>query len=190
MSEERSGPRLSTLAGWALIFGSIALWTMPSLQQCGDGHPQIGGPAPALEGELVAGEGASAGDRVSLEALRGQVVLLDFWASWCGPCRMSAPILSRVAERHGDAGLVTLGVNVEEGVGLERVVRAHRAFGSTFPTLHDRNGEIGIRYRISALPTWILIDRQGNVRYREAGVPIESWLDSAVAELLAEGGGP
>ena len=115
MSETRQRPPTATilrLLGWAVFFLGLAIWAGPSALRCGGTSPLVGQPAPTFEGAIAAGEGAGS-DRISLEGLRGRPVLLDLWASWCAPCRASIPILSRVAARHREAGLVTLGVNIE-----------------------------------------------------------------------------
>lgn len=148
--------------------------------------PLVSRPAPALEGLIVAGEGAESGDRVSLESLRGRPVILDFWASWCPPCRASIPMLSRLAAAHRDAGLVTLGVNVEANQTRRHVQAAHRALGAGFPTLHDEHYQMQAAYGVSSLPTLVLIDRRGVVRRVEIGVPSESDLDAQITEILQE----
>ncbi len=141
------------------------------------------GPAPALDLPIAAGAGAAEGDRVSLEALRGQVVLLDFWAGWCGPCRQSIPALNRVHARYGDR-ITMLGVNIEGGLPRSRVQAAHARFGAEFPSLQDVRGEAQARYRVQSIPTLVLIDRAGMVRWVEAGVPNADALMERVEDLV------
>jgi thiol-disulfide isomerase/thioredoxin len=132
----------------------------------------------------MGGAGAAEHDRISLEALRGHPVLLDFWASWCGPCRASVPILNRVVSRHRDAGLVAVGINAEPNLSPARLAAAHHALGASFPTLQDLGWELQASYRVESLPTLVLIDREGIVTDVHVGVPDEDWLDERVAVLL------
>jgi thiol-disulfide isomerase/thioredoxin len=143
------------------------------------------GPAPELDLPLVAGQGAAEGDRVSLAALRGKVVLLDFWASWCGPCRQSIPALNQIHARYGDR-LEMLGVNIEGGLSRARIQAAHGRFGADFPSLHDVRGEAQSMYRVQSIPTVVLIDRSGTVRWVETGVPNPDALGERVSDLLTE----
>lgn len=176
--------RIVGLVGWGFVFLVLATWAGQHLQRCGPTSELIGQPAPAFEEGIVAGEGA--GDRVALDALRGRPVLLDFWASWCPPCRASIPIVSRLAARHAGAGLVTLGVNVEGDRPPEFVARAHRALEAGFPSLADPSYAMQSAYEVSSIPTLVLIDRRGVVRYYEVGVPVEEDLDALLGEVLAE----
>jgi thiol-disulfide isomerase/thioredoxin len=137
--------------------------------------------APDFTLEVVAGDGV--GDRVTLSALRGHPVMLDFWASWCPPCRESIPIVGRVAARHAGAGLVSFAVNVETDQTPSRVAAAHRALGVGVPTLFDAFGLAQTNFGVLALPTLVLVDRNGVVRAVETGVPDESALDRAIDDL-------
>lgn len=130
----------------------------------------IGGAAPPLDLPLVAGPGAAEGDRISLAGLSGRVVLLDFWASWCGPCRQSIPALNQVHERYGSR-VELLGVNVEGGLPRARIASAHRDFGARFRSLLDAEGAAQAAYHVSSIPTLVLIDQRGMVRWVHTGVP-------------------
>lgn len=168
----------------ALLWGaSLLLAAGCSERPRGPTAALVDGPAPALDLPLVAGEGAAEGDRVSLEALRGRVVVLDFWASWCAPCRQSIPALNRVHARYGDR-IEMLGVNIEGELPAARVQAAHARFGAEFPSLHDVRGEVQSRYRVQSIPTLVLIDPSGTVRWVETGVPNPDALADRVGDLM------
>ncbi len=166
----------------ALVFVAVMAFGAPRWMGGGaEDSPLVGSAAPDFTAEIVAGEGA--GDRVSLSALRGHVVMLDFWASWCPPCRESLPILGRVAARHASAGLLSYAVNVESEQPTERVVAAHRALRVMIPTLVDRSYAAQSAFDVQALPTLVIVDREGVVRHVHAGVPDEGTLDGWIDAL-------
>ncbi|MGE0784936.1 MAG: TlpA family protein disulfide reductase [Sandaracinaceae bacterium] len=182
--EPETSPTKLLLGGLA-IAAIVALAIGAAFFSGGDGRrtsPLVGRVAPTFELPLVAGTGA--GDRVSLEALRGEVVALDFWASWCGPCRMSIPVLNRVHDRYGSR-VHMYGLNVESQVPPAAVVDAHRSFGALFPTLQDQGYRAQADYQVQSIPTLVLIDRQGTIRYLHTGVPDEDDVGDVLDELLA-----
>jgi len=167
----------------ALVFVTVMAFGAPRwLGGFGGGSALEGHAAPDFTLEVVAGDGV--GDRVTLSALRGHVVMLDFWASWCPPCRESIPIVGRVAARHASAGLVSFAINVETDQSAARAAAAHRALGAMVPTLYDAVGQAQVGFDVRALPTLVLVDRDGVVRGVETGVPDEGALDRAIANLL------
>jgi cytochrome c biogenesis protein CcmG, thiol:disulfide interchange protein DsbE len=124
----------------------------------------------------------SAGKPFSLEALKGQVVVLDFWASWCGPCRKSLPELDDLQTRFASQGVKVVGVSLDSDIGsvtgfLEKVpVR--------FTILHDPAGRTGEAYSVVAMPTTFLIDQEGRIAGRfEGGAHVQEEA-AAVAALL------
>lgn len=119
------------------------------------------------------------GGRLSLSALRGRVVLLHFWATWCLSCRREMPQIQAL-QRHYGRDVAVLGVNVDRGnpAGVARFVRTH---GIGFPTVLDADGTVRRRYRIRALPTSYLIGRDGRIIGRIVGV--RDW-DSPAARAL------
>ncbi len=182
MDDDRRGVIRAVGIG-ALVFIAVMAFGAPRFfGSSGVSSPLVGRPAPEFAAEITAGEDAQ--DRVSLADLRGNVVVLDFWASWCQPCRTSIPIVGRVAAAHRAEGLVTLGINVESDLPAARVVAAHRALEIPVPTLQDPNFQIQSAYGVSSLPTLVVIDRAGIVRRVHTGVPEEQWLDEVVRELL------
>jgi thiol-disulfide isomerase/thioredoxin len=178
--------RWMSVLGWGFLLFVIGLWVTETMFGTERRSALVGDACPSFDAVIAAGDGASSGDRVSLESLRGQVVILDFWASWCAPCRASMPIVSALANRHREAGLVTFGVNVESERDRSFVARAHRALGATFPSLHDENDEMQSTFGIASIPTLVLIDRRGIVRHVEVGVPSEAELEAEIVALLEE----
>ena len=127
------------------------------------------------------------GESVSLEEFRGQPVIVNFWASWCGPCRAEMPALEQVAMRYADEGVVVLLVNQGEG---ERTISGFLAeVGLTLPVLLDSDLNATRLYRVQALPTTFFIDREGRIQDLTIGGPMtDAYLSSRVLSLLK--GGP
>lgn len=150
-----------------------------------DSSQMVDRAAPPFALPVAVGEGASAGDRIALDDHRGQVVLLDFWASWCAPCRRSIPILNRVRDRYRDRGVSVIGVNVEPHLDRGSLFTAHRAFGATFPSVQDTPaGELQEAYRVRSLPTLVLIGPDGVIRHVSSGVPDEEALGERIENIF------
>ncbi|BAS25956.1 TlpA family protein disulfide reductase [Limnochorda pilosa] len=138
----------------------------------------VGRPAPAFALETLDGR------TVSLEALRGKVVFLNFWASWCGPCRDEAPDLQRFHQAYGDR-VVQLGVNYREA---EDHIRPFvQEFGLTFPIVRDRDGRVAEAYGMRGVPESWFIDASGVARFHWAGPLTYAQMEAAYRQTLAEG---
>jgi cytochrome c biogenesis protein CcmG, thiol:disulfide interchange protein DsbE len=114
------------------------------------------------------------GRDVSLADFRGRVVLLNFWATWCEPCKEETPALEAAYQRLKDDGLVIIGVNLLNSErsnqrGVEDVRRFVDQYGVTYPILLDDSGSVGQAYGVAPLPTSIFVDRDGKVRYIRIG---------------------
>lgn len=167
--------------GGMVAVGAIVVGALAGPDWLGGSHPLVGTPAPVLAAEIVAGDGASTHDRVDLASLRGRVVLLDFWASWCPPCRASIPILNRALNARSE--VVGIGINVEPELSPTGVVRAHRVFGALFPSVQDVDWSLQRTFSVDSYPTLVLIDREGIVRDVHSGVPDPDWLGERLDEL-------
>ena len=126
------------------------------------------------------------GSNLRLEEYRGQVVLINFWASWCGPCRQEMPLLDRLHQRYEDTGFAVLGVNVEGEVGPARDIVDKTKV--SFPVLIDTGQQVSERYNLEAMPSTIVVDRDGVVRYIHRGYKPgdESKYVQVVKELIRE----
>jgi len=118
--------------------------------------PAIGHPAPLFTLPTWAG------DDIALADLHGRPVVLNFWASWCGPCRAEMPELQRLHERLGDAGVVVLGVN--QGESPETAGAFLQALNLDFPVALDQRTGVSQQYLVNSLPTTFFIDRDGVIR--------------------------
>jgi len=143
----------------------------------------VGDGAPAISLPLLSSGDASTG---SLAALRGKVVYLDFWASWCGPCRVSFPQLEQLRQELGPSGFEVLAVNVDE---VESdALRFLEEIPVSYPVVHDDSGATPAAYGILGMPTGYLIDRDGVVRLVHQGYRRSDGeaLRASIIELLGE----
>src|SRR6266851_5979985 len=156
-------------------------WVIATIEPVGDHPPPRLASFPAPDFTLPTLSGAP----IRLSDLRGKVVLLNFWATWCVPCRTEMPSLEALYQRQKDAGLAGLAVNLDmlSTAGVEAFVQE---VAVTFPIVLDPSWSTAQVYRVVGLPTTYLIDRAGNVVVREVGE--RDWMDSvsqtAVAGLL------
>jgi cytochrome c biogenesis protein CcmG, thiol:disulfide interchange protein DsbE len=109
----------------------------------------------------------AAGERVTLQALRGKVVYVDFWASWCGPCRRSFPWMNEMQQKYGARGLVVVGVNVDKK--RSDAERFLAQIPANFTIVFDEAGATPAAYGVKGMPSSYLIDARGNVVQVESG---------------------
>lgn len=125
------------------------------------------------------------GSRVRLSDLKGQVVLVNIWATWCPPCRVEMPIIQTVYDQYRDKGFVVLAVDQDED---RRVVAAFMNENKlTFPALLDAGNRVGWMYQATALPSSFFIDKQGVIRTVYRGPMSRSVIAGTVDQLLNEG---
>jgi peroxiredoxin len=126
------------------------------------------------------------GPNLRLKEQRGRVVLVNFWATWCGPCRREMPQLSRLYDKYRAAGFLLLGVSVDDD--QRKAAQIASKLGVTFPVLFDTDKNVSRLYDLSAMPSTVLIDRDGRVRHVHRGYKdgYENTYDQQIRELLKE----
>ncbi len=124
------------------------------------------------------------GGELRLSDRRGQAVVLNFWATWCAPCRKEIPQLVAAYDRYRQQGLVVVGVNLQENKGIVR--NFAKDFGMEFPVAIDRDGRVGDRYRLLGLPTTFFIDGTGVVRSVFTGPFLEEQRGTRVQGAIGE----
>jgi thiol-disulfide isomerase/thioredoxin len=145
----RSLPRLLTACLISLMCISLA------------GAATVKGPAPDFTLKSMGGK------NLKLSEMTGNVVLINFWASWCGPCREEMPLLNALHKKYQPLGFTVLGVNVEENVDGARSFLKNVPVD--FPILLDNTNEVSKRYKVVAMPTTVVVDRDGNMRFLHEG---------------------
>jgi cytochrome c biogenesis protein CcmG, thiol:disulfide interchange protein DsbE len=125
------------------------------------------------------------GETITAESLRGEVVLVNVWATWCGPCRVEMPLLQAMHERHGDRGFTLLGLSVDR-TGPEGVRTFLEERGITYPVAIVGSDVERAFGGVRGYPTSFLLDRQGVVRHAVIGPLAAATLELAVRRLLAE----
>ena len=141
--------------------------------------------APQFSGTLLAGGDFSAKD------LAGQVAVLNFWGSWCPPCRVETPEFQQVYAQVKDRGVAFLGIDVKETDEQFPQAFVHR-FGIEFPSLYDPTGETALAFRdypANAIPSTIVLDRSGRVAAVYTGPVAQTDLRTVLDRLIGEGGG-
>lgn len=107
------------------------------------------------------------GENLRLEDFRGQVVMLNFWASWCGPCRQEMPVMDEIQSKYKDLGFTVLAVSVDKNPAEAN--RFLEAVPVDFPILYDTESSVSELYGIDAMPSTVMIDRNGNARFLHRG---------------------
>jgi cytochrome c biogenesis protein CcmG, thiol:disulfide interchange protein DsbE len=126
------------------------------------------------------------GRAISLSSLRGQPVLLNIWASWCGPCRAEMPAIERVFQEYKVKGLNILAINATSQDQISQALSFVRENNLTFPILFDEQGDVNRQYNVQALPTTFFIDANGIIKEVVIGGPMsEASLRIRVEQLFA-----
>jgi peroxiredoxin len=138
----------------ALVFSAFAASSLASSGMEGQKAPDF-----ALK--------SSTGENLRLSEYRGDVVMINFWATWCGPCRQEMPLLDELYNRYQRVGFNLLGVNIDDD--SRRAMQMAEELGIDFPVLFDATKEVSRLYEVEAMPVTVLVDREGTVRYVHHG---------------------
>lgn len=150
------------------------------MEQAIAGTPRVGEPTPAFMATTFEGE------KLTAERLRGEVVLLNFWATWCGPCKKELPLLDRYARAHAREGLRVIAVTTDaDDIDPRSLKKLQERFG--FALTRKFKGDYGLLK--GTLPSSYVIDRAGIVQHAQAGAFTDRRLDEILAPLIAEQGG-
>lgn len=180
MTDSARTDEKSTLGSLAifLVLGALVLLAfLPRFK--GSTTPLEGKVAPDAVFTRVSG---ASGPNLKLSSYKGRPVVLDFWATWCGPCTLQAPILDRIARRYEKQGLVVLGVNVDDPPDVARSHAERQRL--SYPIVMDTTRAASRNYSVEKLPSLVVIDREGRVVKYMTGLVDEASLDEVVASTL------
>lgn len=180
------GRRLAALAGLVTGVALVALLLAVGLGSDAKlvASPLIDRPAPAFD---LPGLDGAPESRVRLEDLRGQVVVVNFWASWCTECRVEQPELNRAWEQFRDSGVVVLGVDFQDATGDAR--RFAATSGASYPMVVDEDSSTALDFGLRGVPETFVIDRDGRIVDRIIGPVTAAALAERIDPLL-EGARP
>jgi cytochrome c biogenesis protein CcmG, thiol:disulfide interchange protein DsbE len=164
------------------------LWTIASRVPSAVGLPLSSSPSPR-EGFFAPDFTLDTldGEKIMLSDLRGKIVVINLWATWCLPCRAETPALEKSYEQYKDAGVVILGVDLTNQDSIPDVESFIQEFKLTYPILLDRDGSVDHMYQIEGVPSTFFINREGVIRTVVVGGPMsETFILSKIEALLKE----
>lgn len=171
---------LLCVSGWVLSACSIlnTVTASPPPTSARPTTAKIGSLAPEIDLKSMTG------DQITLSKLQGRPVLVNFWATWCGPCREEFPTLVRKYKQYQDQGFVVLGVNTQDENSDTGVMNFMKNTLVNFPIVRDTGNQLSRTYRVDGLPTSFFIDRSGVIRDTVVGGPMtDDFLDKEFAKI-------
>jgi peroxiredoxin len=169
------GLALGLAAGLIIFLGPIGSPRAAGMPATPAPAPVVGAPAPDFSLQDLQG------NTVRLADLQGQVVAVNFWATWCGPCRLEMPLLQARYDALKDKGFTVLAVNLDEP--REDAAAFASGLSLTFPVLLDPGAQVNDLYRVRGYPTTFFVDREGRIDREHVGIMSDGQLDDYLAEL-------
>lgn len=177
--------RVVVCTAWFLLIASIhpcSIWTVPTAAGQLPGQLTVGQPAPTFVAPT------SAGHTVALQDYHGRPIILNFWATWCAPCRQEMAALQAIYAAHQATGLIVLGVSQDAPDMLETIRAYWTTLGLTFPSLLDPDGAIAQPYHVLLLPSTVFIDPSGRIAAVHLGPMTQTQIAQRLRVLLPEPG--
>jgi peroxiredoxin len=165
---------LKLFRSFVVVIGLLGLLVMPVSAK------PISGKAPEFTLK------SRGGQNLRLSDYRGQVLLINFWASWCGPCRQEMPLLENLYKRYNKLGFTIMGVNVD--TDSTKANNYLRDISVTFPIVYDTTNAVSKSFNVNAMPTTVIVDRNGNMRFLHQGYQpgYENDYKKEVVQLIKE----
>lgn len=182
-ADSRRPIRWTMVAMWAAILFVLGLLAW-GLINTNAARPEAGQPAPEFDMEFFPGYEWNGQPTANLSDMRGKVVVLNFWASWCVECRYEAELLERTWRKYRDDGVVFLGVAYAD-VEPNSIAYMNE-FGVTYPHAPDLGTDISQTYEITGVPETFFIDKNGQVAHVQIGPLNEATMESMISQLLAQ----
>ena len=148
--------------------------------------PIVGHLAPDFTLQTPVGETITLSEVIDRNGTAGQPVVLNFWASWCGPCRVEMPDLQRTSMKYNGRSAI---IGINQGESAATITEFGNEFNITYPLLVDQDNRINRLYAINSLPTTVFIDASGVVREVQIGILTQAVLEDRIEQLLADAGG-
>jgi peroxiredoxin len=169
---------MGTMKGLSFVLATAFLGMLAGASLASSGL--VGAPAPDFALKSASGE------NLRLSEYRGDVVMINFWATWCGPCRQEMPLLDELYDRYERVGFRLLGVNIDDN--REQAMQMAKELDVSFPVLFDSGKAVSRQYEVEAMPVTVLVDRSGSVRYVHHGYKpgYEQHYLTQIRELLRE----
>ncbi|GAA1659257.1 alkyl hydroperoxide reductase [Citricoccus zhacaiensis] len=152
---------------------AIGVLVLAGCQHGADDGPRVAPPLSGLDLQ---------GNPQDIAELAGEVVVVNAWASWCGPCRDEMPVLEAAQDAHGDDGLHVLGINTRDRTDAAQDLVAET--GVSFPSVVDTEGTLAVEWGISGMPQTFVVDRDGTIAAHRFGAVDQDWIDSVIVPLV------
>ncbi len=176
-----------------LLIMVIALLAVGIFSGCGGNNPQKNNPAKnsTAESTNLAPDFSwkdSSGKIVHLSDLRGKVVLLDFWATWCGPCKMTIPHVEALYEKYKDKDVVVIGIDLDTAAHRNDVINFIKTHNMHYLVISDAKGTVASEYGATSIPHFFIIDKKGEIAFTKIGYDpnMEKIISDKIDELLSQ----